>query len=289
MGVFVNRIIHGDCLEVLREIPDNYIHCIITSPPYATLKKYSGDSRDLGNYRLKDQVPFLVDISRELYRVLANNRRYCLNVMDIHESTPDGSYKLESLLWLLVPKVIDIGFVLKELIIWSKEGSFATPGSRGTVPFPPSVVLAPRYQYILVFQKPGKPDYSHITPEIKKRSEFLAKEEYGQWANCIWNFQEEKFYSKFHPAPFPEELPHRLITLYTFVDEIVLDPFCGTGTTCAVAKRFGRKYIGIDLKEEYCEIAEDRLKQVNLFDFDKKLGIIEKKRATGKKGKTLWD
>ena len=255
-------IYNEDCLSGIKKLPDESIDLVVTSPPYGTLRHYTDNPQDLGRLTLLEQVPYLVNFSREIFRILKKARRYCLNVMDIHKKDKKGTY-LESLLWLLVPKLLNEGFICKEIIIWYKgKRSWSKWMPTGTVPYPPNPLMQAYYQWILVFQKPGKPDYSHITKEIKKISEFRAKEEWSKWATCVWDVSPEK--SKIHPAPFPVEIPYRLIKLYSFVGDVVLDPFMGSGTTAVASKQLKRHYIVYEISKKYCEIAKKRLSQVQV-------------------------
>lgn len=141
-------------------------------------------------------------------------------------------------------------------IIWDK-GNSGVSTAWGSWKSASNPVLRDIHEYILVFQK------GSFKREKKGKEDTISKEEFLEYTKSIWSFKPESAKKVGHPAPFPIELPKRCIQLYSFKEDIVLDPFCGSGTTCLAAKRLGRYYIGYEIRKEYCEIAECRLKEIN--------------------------
>lgn len=257
MKMPINQVICGDALEVLKGFPCESVDCVVTSPPYGTLK--SGTfihNRNLENYDFDEQLPLLLEIIQELHRVLKCGRKFCLNVGDIPFKSVFGM-KWVGIPYRIVPQVESLGFDLNETIIWKKIKPRRLRFC-GTAPRPPSPVLSNNFEHIFVFRKHGKPDYSYVTRKIKKQSEFRMNTEYIPWRLCVWTF---KGHSKKreHQSSFNQELPWRLLKFYSFVDDVILDPFVGSGTTCVAAEKLGRKWIGIDINPEYVEMAKKRL------------------------------
>jgi len=257
---YINQIINMDCVKILKDIPDNSFHLVITSPPYSNLKHYSDLKDDLGNLDIYSQIPIFENVFREIYRILQAGRKFILFFCDI-PIKKDGTYFIESPTYLLIPKILNLGFNIKNIFIWRKRGSFSVWGNSGTLPYPPSPVIQSYFEYIFVFCKIGQPNYSHITKEIKQRSLIPVKD--IMKFSGVLDFVNSNYLKKIHPAIFPEELIRNLIMLYSFVSENVLDPFAGIGTVGIAAKQLERNYTLIELNPKYVEFFKEKIKSEN--------------------------
>ena len=239
--------------EAMSELPDNSVHLMVTSPPYNVGKEYDE------NLSLKEYRELLKRVFKETYRVLVPGGRACINVANLGRKPyiPLHSYIIEDMQ--------SIGFLMRGEILWDK-GSSASPSTAwGTYLKANNPVLRDIHEYILVFCKDS---FTRLNPQ--KRKSTISKEEFLEFTKSVWKFAAERASKVGHPAPFPVELPYRLIQLYTFEDEIVLDPFVGSGTTCIAALKTKRKYVAYDIDKKYCDLAEKRIKeflqdQVDLF------------------------
>ena len=240
----MNKITHGDCVEKLKDLSDCSIDLTVTSPPYLNLKEYSF-------WRTYDDyLSFIDSVFQELHRVTKQGRFVCWNVQDnVPNPTKDGRKY-----FALMPDTIKIaqkyGFEWECNVIWNKSN--ATQIMLGSYPYPPTMIYRQITESICIFRKFGKPDLSN-----KKSVDKLDRETWAKYTKIIWDIQPQT--KSDHPAPFPEEIPKRLILLHSFTGDVVLDPFVGSGTTCKVAKDLGRNYMGIDVSYEYVCIANDRL------------------------------
>ncbi len=252
----VDKIICGNCVDILKEYEDQCIDLVITSPPYSTYKKYSNLKDDLGNLDIIEQKPILMKIFKEIHRILKRGRKFVLFFSDVWHKE-NNEMHLISPTFYLVPDILDLGFKVKNIFIWRKGGSFSNM-KRGR-PLPASPVIQSYFEYIFVFQKDGKPDYSYIKAEDKKRSFIPMK--YVTRQSGVFTFPNNMKLKRIHPAVFPVELIKILIMLYSFVNDIVLDPFGGIGTVAVAAKALERHFISIDINPDYCNIAEGRVKE----------------------------
>ena len=238
---FVNKFILGSA-ENMKELPDNSIHLMITSPPYNVSKVYDDD------LTLKEYLQLLENSFRETFRVLVNGGRACINLANLGRKPyiPLSDY---------ISKImIDIGFNMRGEIIWKKAASASPSTAWGSWLSAANPILRDIHEYILVF---SKGDYNRIG---KGKKNTITKEQFMDWTKSIWTMNAESARRIGHPAPFPEELPTRLIQLYSFTDDIILDPFMGSGTTAVSAIKSERKFIGYDISQEYISLAENRLK-----------------------------
>jgi DNA modification methylase len=248
----LNTIIHGNCIDVIKQMPDGYIDLTVTSPPYDNLRTYNG-------YEFNFE-----GIAQELYRVTKDGG---VVVWVVGDATVKGSETGTSFRQALYFN--DIGFNLHDTMIWNK-GSFTAVGTL-------SVRYALTWEYMFVFSK-GKP--KTFNPIKDRRNKVKGKiggmlrnpdgtmkkmstdgrerAEYGQRFG-IWDIPSCGGNKSGHPAPFPEQLASDHIISWSNEGDIVLDPMCGSGTTCKMAAITNRKYIGIDISEEYCEIARKRI------------------------------
>ena len=198
-----NKIFNGDCLKILKEFPDNFFHLVITSPPYSNLKHYSDLKDDIGNLDIYRQVPILEEVFKQIIRILQPGRKFILFFCDIPVKKDKQTF-IESPTYLLVPKILNLGAKIKNIFIWRKPGSFSSWGFSGSLPYPPSPVIKSYFEYIFVFQKDGKPDYSHISKENKKRSSIPVKD--IMKFSGVLEYSNSRNLKKIHPAIFPVEL-----------------------------------------------------------------------------------
>lgn len=236
----VNRIYCGDSRR-MAELPDNSVHLMVTSPPYAVGKTYDQDMT-LDEYRA-----LLRDVFRETYRVLAPGGRACINVANL------GRKPYIPIASLITVDMIELGFLMRGEIIWDKGASAGGSCAWGSWMSASNPQLRDRHEYILVFSK-----------EVYKRAkagrqDTVQRDQFLEYTQSVWTFPTESARRVGHPAPFPLELPARLIQLYTFENDVILDPFCGSGTTCVAAALAGRRYVGYDLVPEYVALAERRI------------------------------
>ena len=238
--------------EDMSEIPDNSVHLIITSPPYNVAKEYDK------NLTLEEYFDLLYRVFKECYRVLCDGGRACINIANIgrkpYISLTRGVYEIME----------SIGFLSRGEIIWNKSASAGVSTAWGSWCSASNPVLRDVHEYILIFSKNsfGR-KLSKKEKEIKKST--ITKEEFLEYTKSIWTFNAESAKRVGHPAPFPVELPNRLIKLYSFTNDIILDPFMGSGTTAIAAINNNRYFVGYEIEKRYIKIANERLnKERNL-------------------------
>jgi len=261
------RLINGDARD-LSFLEDESIHLVVTSPPYWNLKRYNENPDQLGH--INDYESFLSEIEkvwREVFRVLVPGGRLVCVVGDVCVSRRQFGrhlvFPLHSDICVLCRK---IGFDNLNPIIWHKisNASFEANNSSKFLgkPYEPNAIIKNDMEFILMQRKPG--GYRKPTQEQRKLSK-IDKKDFNSWFRQIWNITGAS--TRTHPAPFPLELASRLVRMFSFTSDTVLDPFCGTGTTMIAAIRYGRNSIGIDIDPEYCRMAARYLKKEssNLF------------------------
>ncbi|MGI6485510.1 MAG: DNA-methyltransferase [Tepidanaerobacteraceae bacterium] len=232
--------------ELMDEIPDNSVHLMITSPPYNVKKEYDKDM-SLEEYR-----QLLYKVFQETYKKLVTGGRACINIANLGRKPyiPLHSYIIEDML--------KIGYFMRGEIIWDKASSASPSTAWGSWMSASNPVLRDTHEYILVFSKES------FSRKKKDKQNTITKEQFLEWTKSVWTFSAVSARSIGHPAPFPEELPYRLIQLYSFIGDVILDPFCGSGTTCLAALKSKRYYIGYDIKHEYVELANNRIKNYSV-------------------------
>ena len=249
---FVNKIINADALEALSIIPDNIIHLIITSPPYNVGMDYGvSDRKNYNNY-----LSFMKKVLQECYRVLIPGGRIAVNVPS--SILQSSSSRMAYLSLDIVLLMREVGFLDREWVTWIKMPKGEIAGSStawGSWMSPSCPYLRDACEYVIVMDKE-----SHKRTD-KSGVNDITSEEFLKFTSNCWYIPPEK--NRNHPAPFPPGLPYRLIKLYSWENDIVLDPFVGSGTTAVVAKKCNRKFIGIDINSEFCIMAEERLKLVS--------------------------
>jgi site-specific DNA-methyltransferase (adenine-specific) len=238
---YLNKILCKSS-EDMSELPDNSVHLMITSPPYNVAKEYDED------LSLEEYLGFLNKVWKETYRVLVPGGRICINVANLGRKPyiPLHSY--------IIQGILKIGYLMRGEIIWNK-GSSASPSTAwGSWLSAANPVLRDVHEYILIFCK------ETFSRKKRKKENTIKKEQFLDWTKSVWTFPAVSAQKIGHPAPFPEELPYRLIQLYSFKDDVILDPFVGSGTTCLAALKTGRNYVGYDNNPDYVKLAESRIK-----------------------------
>ena len=252
-----HRIIFGDSRS-LNQIEDKSVQLIITSPPYWQLKDYGTDNQIGFNDSYEDYINNLNLVWKECNRVLADGCRLCINIGDqFARSVYYGRYKVIPIRTEIIRFCESLGMDYMGAIIWQKQTTMNTSGGgaiMGSFPYPRNGILKMDYEFILLFKKLG--NAPKPTKEQKEQSA-MTKEEWGQYFSSHWNFNGVK--QTGHIAMFPEELPKRLIKMFSFVGETVFDPFAGSGTTSLAAKNLGRNSIGYEINKEFAPLIKEKL------------------------------
>lgn len=236
----LNSVILGSA-ENMKELPDNSVHLMITSPPYNVTKDYDED------LSLTEYLTLLENSFTETFRVLVNGGRACVNVANLGRKPyiPLSDY--------ISQMMLKIGFNMRGEIIWNKAASASPSTAWGSWMSAANPILRDIHEYILVF---SKGDYQR---ERKNKINTISKEDFMEWTKSIWIMKAESAKRIGHPAPFPEELPNRLIQLYTFKGDVILDPFMGSGTTALAACKTSRDYIGYEINQDYIALTQKRI------------------------------
>jgi DNA modification methylase len=266
--IFEPKVYYKDSRN-MSDVDDGSVHLVITSPPYFNTKDYSDDKTgaDLGN--IDDLDVWLSEIKKvwkECFRVLQPGRKMFINIMNL-PITVDNTFRSLNLVGRTTDQCEDIGFIFKRDIIWHKTNSVRAPF--GSYPYPVGILLNNMHESILEFEKPndGKSKYDHLSKENKEVSK-LDRDFWLSLKNSdVWVMKPYKSGSREHLAPFPDELPYRLIKGYSYVTETVLDPFLGMGTTLKLAKKLGRKSIGYEINKNYKQMIDSTLSQKLLGEF----------------------
>jgi len=268
---YLNKIVLSSCTN-MKEIPDNSLHLMITSPPYNVSKEYDDD------LSLNEYLELLKNAFTETYRVLVNGGRACINVANLGRKPyiPLSDY--------ISKMMIEIGFNMRGEIIWNKASSASPSTAWGSWQSAANPILRDVHEYILIFSK-GSYRRERSKEEMSIKQNTIKKEQFMEWTKSIWTMNAESARRIGHPAPFPVELPLRLIQLYSFTDDIILDPFMGSGTTAVAAINTKRNYIGYDINVDYIKLACERIKNakenlVSLFDSSEEY-ILENEPSIG--------
>lgn len=231
--------------EKMEELPDNSVHLMVTSPPYNVGKEYDDD------LTLKEYLDFLSNVWREVYRVLVPGGRVCLNIANL------GRKPYIPLHSFIIKDMLDIGYLMRGEIIWNKASSASPSTAWGSWQSATNPILRDVHEYILVFSKTSFTRKN----DLEKKST-ITRDEFLEFTKSVWTFGAVSAKKIGHPAPFPVELPLRCIKLYTFENDVVLDPFMGSGTTAIAALQTNRHFVGYDIDQEYIDIANKRIQEV---------------------------
>ena len=230
--------------ERMEELPDNSVHLMVTSPPYNVGKEYDE------NLTLEGYKEFLRRVWQEVYRVLVPGGRACINIANL------GRKPYIPIHVFIIEDMLELGFLMRGEIIWNKASSSSPSTAWGSWLSAANPTLRDIHEYILVFSKGMFTRRKHLS-----RNNTISREEFLEFTKSVWTFPAEQAKSVGHPAPFPIELPYRLIQLYTYEGEVVLDPFMGSGQTGLAAIKTKRHYVGYDVNEEYVKLAERRIRR----------------------------
>jgi DNA modification methylase len=285
----VHRLINGDARD-LSFLPDESAHLVVTSPPYWNLKRYAENPDQLGH--IQDYEAFLTELDkvwRHVYRILVPGGRLVCVVGDVCVSRKRFGrhlvFPLHADICVLCRR---IGFDNLNPIIWHKISNASYEVTNGSKflgkPYEPNAIIKNDMEFILMQRKPG--GYRQPT-NGQRDSSRISKKEFDAWFQQIWNITGAS--TKHHPAPFPLELPLRLVRMFSFTGDTVLDPFCGSGTTLVAALKTGRNSIGVEIEPEYCRMAARYLKAENSDLFASARLIFEKATVTQKECKVTED
>jgi len=285
-----HKIIIGDSRN-MAEVADTSVHLIVTSPPYWQLKDY-GHSEQIGyNDSYESYIDNLNKVWSECNRVLHPGCRLCVNIGDqFARAVTYGRYKIIPIREEIIRFCESIGLDYMGAVIWQKVTTMNTTGGAsimGSFPYPRNGLITIDYEFILLFKKLGIAP-NNVSKEIKEKSK-LTTEEWRQYFAGHWNFAGQK-QGGGHIAMFPEELPKRLIKMFSFVGETVLDPFLGSGTTTKVARELERSSLGYEINPDYLTTIKDKvgLQTPTIFGQDAKIEIIKQKQVVeDKKNKNI--
>jgi site-specific DNA-methyltransferase (adenine-specific) len=246
------------------ELQDASVHLVVTSPPYWCIKDYDHPEQIGRNQAYEDYLDDLNRVLAECHRVLHAGCRAAFNIGDQYlRATEHGRYRVQPIPADLIRMGQQIGFDFMGNIIWRKTSTTKTTGGgcwMGSVYYPKDGHVTYEHEYIVLFRKRGQ--WPRPTPEQRKRSR-LTRQERSAWFRGVWRIPPEK--QDEHVAMFPVELPRRLIRMYSFWGETVLDPFVGSGTTLAAAEETGRSAIGYEVNEDFVPLMRRKLGTEGLF------------------------
>lgn len=256
-------IVNGDCRN-MSEVDDKSVHLVVTSPPYWQLKDYGVENQIGYNDTYEEYINNLNLVWMECYRVLHDGCRLCINIGDqFARSVYYGRYKVIPIHSEIIHFCEAIGFDYMGQIVWQKTTTMNTTGGAvimGSFPYPRNGIVKLDFEYILLFKKQGE---APKPSKEQKEASAMTNEEWNTYFNGHWYFNGVK--QDKHLAMFPEELPKRLIKMFSFPDETVLDPFMGSGTTAAVARKLDRNSIGYEINPEFIPLIKQRIGGEELF------------------------
>ena len=275
-----HKIIFGDSRS-LNQVNDKSVQLIVTSPPYWQLKDYGAKEQIGFDDSYEEYINNLNLVWQECNRVLADGCRLCINIGDqFARSVYYGRYKVIPIRTEIIRFCESLGMDYMGAIIWQKTTTMNTSGGgaiMGSFPYPRNGILKMDYEFILIFKKLG--NAPKPTPQQKAASQ-MTKDEWNQYFSSHWHFNGIKQMG--HMAMFPEELPKRLIKMFSFVGETVLDPFAGSGTTSLAAKHLGRNSIGYEINKEFGPVIKEKLctDQISLCNDSQVIFIEDKEGVT---------
>lgn len=263
---FIDQIFRGDSRH-MEQIPDGVVSLVVCSPPYNVQKPYSNHNDDMDP---EDYKKMLYEVWLECKRVLRIGGRICVNVAGVWRQP------YLPLHHIIGQQLRDLGFQMRGEIIWNKGSSAGVSTAWGSFASPSNPVLRDVHEYILIFSKEEfalqkanpaqeKAKLFDLANDSPQASCTITNDDFVEWTRSVWDMPTGSSINAGHPAPFPVDLPRRLILLYTYPEDIVLDPFLGAGTTCLAARITNRRYIGYDIDEGYVKKAKHRVRNAKKF------------------------
>ncbi len=228
--------------ESMAALPDDSVHLMVTSPPYNVGKEYDDD------LTLPEYLAFLERVWAEVNRVLVPGGRACVNIANL------GRRPYIPLHAWIIDSMLRLGYLMRGEVIWNKAASASPSTAWGSWKSAANPTLRDVHEYILVFSKGA-----FKRQNLLHRKSTISRDEFLEFTKSVWTFSAESASKVGHPAPFPVELPYRLAQLYSFEDEVILDPFMGSGQTALAALKAGRHYIGYEIYPEYVSLAQSRI------------------------------
>jgi modification methylase len=270
-----HKIINGDSRK-MAELSDNSVNLIITSPPYWQLKDYGTDTQIGYHDTYENYINNLNLVWNECYRVLHDGCRLCINIGDqFARAVYYGRYKVIPIREEIIKFCENVGFDYMGAIIWQKVTTTNTSGGgvqMGSYPYPRNGILKIDYEFILVFKKLGNaPKHTKEQKELSK----MTNDEWNTYFAGHWNFGGAR--QDNHIAMFPEELPKRLIKMFSFIGETVLDPFAGSGTTSLAARNLNRNSVGYEINPDFIPIIQDKLETYQVDIHSTSYSFVEQK------------
>lgn len=263
----------GDCRDCLAELDDESIRLSVFSPPYNIGKDY--DEYD-DKIPQKDWKELMEDVFKQLYRIIKFDGKVIVNVgKSFAESDVEGRFHFYPLASWVKQIVREAGFDMWDEYLWDKRG-FASRGGgalMGSYPYPTNFMASQRHEHVLVFRKwePNVEDKRSLPPQGTPKRELsaLTKDRWRELTQSLWEIEPvtQSHFEIDHGAVYPVELPRRVIQLYSFYGDTVLDPFVGAGTTAVAAKECGREYVGFDVDEDYINHAKKRVEGTDWFSY----------------------
>ena len=241
----LDKVLYQDSRN-MSNLPDSSIHLMVTSPPYNVGKEYDE------NLNLDSYIEMLRSVFRETYRVLVPGGRVCVNIANVGRKPYIPYHKF------VIDAMIDAKFLMRGEVIWDKGAGAGSSTAWGSWKSAANPTLRDVHEYILIFSK------QKFSRQGKDKKSTISGKEFLNYSKSIWRFMPESASRVGHPAPFPVELPLRCLKFYTFKKDIVLDPFCGVGSTCVAALKSGRHFVGIDNCLEYVQKANRRIDEFKL-------------------------
>jgi len=275
------KIVIGDSRN-MKHIKDDSVNLIVTSPPYFNAKEYSDDKsgKDLGNindYELWKKK--IKKVWKECFRVLQPGRKMFINIMNLplsNEKNNGNGFKTLNIVGHTIDLCEDLGFKFKREIIWHKTNS--VKAHFGTYPYPGGILINNMHEQILEFEKPAKKGYDkygHLSKEVKEASKITKDFWLSLKNSSVWVMKPYKSGTREHLAPFPIELPEKLIKAYTYIGEIVLDPFAGMGTTAKAALKNNRNVVLYEINKDFLDLIENNLPSPFFVKYEKEIIMQE--------------
>lgn len=240
-------LICGDVVDATKTLPDDSVDLIVSSPPYNVEKSYEADVTQ------EEYIDMITNACKEFKRILKPDGRFAINVpltMTKINQSPEGEKHIIRLVmheWETA--ILAAGLKIRDYLIWNQQNS-GNDTAWGSFRSASSPWIRHQAEVIII-------GHAHQWKKLNKGESTIESEEFTRWTVDLWNMSCARH--KKHPAVFPEELPRRCIKMFSYVDNVILDPFCGTGTTLKVAKELYRNAIGIDRSKEYCDITKERI------------------------------